>query len=433
MRIVRAAAVVLVIAAAALIVRNQSGAVDAAGSSEPPAVTISASTPTTAVAQRELAVAGMPWLVLNADAWTADHYSDTTTLRERVAGVVVLRPGDQRLDGPTIQIVLYAERRSWSGGSYATTWPLEGRQITNVDLTTPVSGSLIAVDFESGPFVLIEAVHVDRQDVIDLAESVSVDGGMIGFATPDGFVEVGLDPAADSPSREREVVYSGPNEQRVEVRVWEGSDSDIERQMMNRAGEAIDLRESTVGGFPVVVARQHDHRVFVVGGRNGFVMEIDLNPFYGTDAELDQLLSTLIEADRDLFASHLPDGSVIDANPTFEWLGDVPVPSGFDTSSLRVSGDRYQAGVGAINPVVCEWLTRWVDAVDIGDTDAAARAVDALASSRGWPALIYLAESGGYSEVVWEYADAIAGDGTVAQGRILTVQESYSDALGCQQ
>ena len=38
---------------------------------------------------------------------------------------------------------------------------------------------------------------------------------------------------------------------------------------------------------------------------------------------------------------------------------------------------------------------------------------------------------GDYPEVVWEYADAIAGDGTIMGGKRLTVEESYKDALGC--
>jgi len=42
-----------------------------------------------------------------------------------------------------------------------------------------------------------------------------------------------------------------------------------------------------------------------------------------------------------------------------------------------------------------------------------------------------MTESGAYSEVLWEYADALADDGTFVGGVLLTVEESYQNALGC--
>ena len=33
--------------------------------------------------------------------------------------------------------------------------------------------------------------------------------------------------------------------------------------------------------------------------------------------------------------------------------------------------------------------------------------------------------------MLWQYADAVAGDGTVMGGKTLTVEQSYKDALGC--
>jgi hypothetical protein len=40
---------------------------------------------------------------------------------------------------------------------------------------------------------------------------------------------------------------------------------------------------------------------------------------------------------------------------------------------------------------------------------------------------------GGYPDVLWEYADALATDAPVSGGRPLTVEESYEAALGCDQ
>lgn len=36
---------------------------------------------------------------------------------------------------------------------------------------------------------------------------------------------------------------------------------------------------------------------------------------------------------------------------------------------------------------------------------------------------------GAYPAVLWQYADAVAGDGTVMGGKVLTVEESYKAAL----
>ena len=55
----------------------------------------------------------------------------------------------------------------------------------------------------------------------------------------------------------------------------------------------------------------------------------------------------------------------------------------------------------------------------------------AASTARNWSILIEMTESGAYSEVLWEYADALADDGTFVGGVLLTVEESYQNALGC--
>lgn len=57
--------------------------------------------------------------------------------------------------------------------------------------------------------------------------------------------------------------------------------------------------------------------------------------------------------------------------------------------------------------------------------------MDALATSRDWGILIEMSKERAFSDGVWEYADAIAGDGTVTQGMVLTVEESYGNAFDC--
>jgi hypothetical protein len=63
------------------------------------------------------------------------------------------------------------------------------------------------------------------------------------------------------------------------------------------------------------------------------------------------------------------------------------------------------------------------------------KAVHAMAGSRQWSILIDMSAEGGFHEMVWEYADAIATDGTVTGGYqsadVLTVESSYTNAFGC--
>ena len=113
---------------------------------------------------------------------------------------------------------------------------------------------------------------------------------------------------------------------------------------------------------------------------------------------------------------------------------DRPPPDGLDIDVLVGSvgiKDRYQLGATVVSSVACLWIEQWADARTSGDTVGEVEAIDAMASSHGWAILVEMDDEGGYSDVVWEYADAIGDDGTVVGGTILTVQESYSNALGC--
>ncbi|HTE59563.1 MAG TPA: hypothetical protein VK631_04385 [Solirubrobacteraceae bacterium] len=115
-----------------------------------------------------------------------------------------------------------------------------------------------------------------------------------------------------------------------------------------------------------------------------------------------------------------------------EMLAGLPLPPGFDAGSLRggaATRDRYQLGAKAAGAVACGWLATWAEAKAAGDDAGVRRAVVALASSRDWAILREMNAEGDYPEVVWEYADAVAGDGTVMGGKRLGVEESYKSAL----
>jgi hypothetical protein len=100
-----------------------------------------------------------------------------------------------------------------------------------------------------------------------------------------------------------------------------------------------------------------------------------------------------------------------------EMLTGVDIPPGLDITELTMGDldrDWYQVGVQVAGTVACGWFDRWFTATDAGDTDAAAIAASALAGSREWPVLQQMAEEGDYPEGLWEYADALAGDGPLA-------------------
>ena len=150
-----------------------------------------------------------------------------------------------------------------------------------------------------------------------------------------------------------------------------------------------------------------------------------------------ELLGQVEKVETETWLSALPD-SVIQQNQrgpvVREMLSDIPVPEGFDFANLEDTGgfsERYNVGAAVTGAVACSWIDQWVAATASGDTQSAQEAVDAMATSRDWAILQEMTAEGAWSEVLWEYADAIAGDGTVIGGRVLTVEESYRPALGC--
>jgi hypothetical protein len=96
-----------------------------------------------------------------------------------------------------------------------------------------------------------------------------------------------------------------------------------------------------------------------------------------------------------------------------------------DSQRVGVSSDEndpYHLGADVAGAVACEWLADFEAATHAGDQARARSAVEALGTSRKWPVLQEMAEQGGYSDVVWDYARQ------VARGQ---VPEGYADGLGC--
>jgi hypothetical protein len=156
-----------------------------------------------------------------------------------------------------------------------------------------------------------------------------------------------------------------------------------------------------------------------------------------TPAEHRRLLGSLKEVGVDEWLGAMPPSVVLpkDTRTVVDgMLADMALPDGFDASALRAGQavrDRYQLGARVAGAVACAWIERWIDARNAGDAEAAAVAVSAMQGSRRWAILREMTAEGDYPKVLWEYADAMKGDGTVMGGRVLTVEESHRPALGC--
>jgi hypothetical protein len=159
---------------------------------------------------------------------------------------------------------------------------------------------------------------------------------------------------------------------------------------------------------------------------------------FPVQAAYDEALAGLEVVPAETWITTLPDDTVLPSQRAAvvdEMLADVPLPDGFDVEPLRSEPEalqsRYHVGAAATGAVTCTWIDRWVDAGAAGDDATVQAAVAAMATSHDWAVLGEMAPDGGWSGVVWEYADALATDAPVSGGRPMTIAESYEQAFGC--
>ncbi|HSJ84601.1 MAG TPA: hypothetical protein VLA91_12365 [Acidimicrobiia bacterium] len=208
--------------------------------------------------------------------------------------------------------------------------------------------------------------------------------------------------------------------------------SDVEGRITDREAGRTRLDEATLWGTSAVVSRGDsdlDHSAIWAVDDVVFELRATLD-----EPTFRSLLGSLTVVDREEWIASVPDTVVTDRPAAVtEYLADIPLPAGFDATSLQ-SGpevDRYFVGADVVAAVTCAWIEQWVAAKADQDQAGIDQAVDAMATSREWDILNDMATEGDFSLVVFEYADAIAGDGTVVGGRVLTVEESYRQAFGC--
>lgn len=156
---------------------------------------------------------------------------------------------------------------------------------------------------------------------------------------------------------------------------------------------------------------------------------VELDGYQASEADFRALAATIEAVDVETWLDAMP-ASVITPSEQPAALLDVsagiPIPPGFDQSLLASNGvtDRYELGAQVTGSVTCAWLDIWVEADASGDKAALAQAAEAMTSSKSWPILFEMDSLGDWSEVIWDFADALTADGispsASACGRAIT-------------
>jgi hypothetical protein len=119
--------------------------------------------------------------------------------------------------------------------------------------------------------------------------------------------------------------------------------------------------------------------------------------------------------------SERPD-AVEDILTGIEQVTGATVPAGTTLKTDLEDSDPYQLGAAVAGQYACAWIAEFADAKTSGDQARADEAARVMGTSRQWPVLQEMNAEGDYPEVVWEYADDMAG-GQVPKG--------YDQGLGC--
>lgn len=172
--------------------------------------------------------------------------------------------------------------------------------------------------------------------------------------------------------------------------------------------------------------------------RGEWTYEFDGRPFDSLDA----FMTTVAGAhavDETEWQASLPDSFVSGGEQTATvaaLLRDVPLPDGFDIDALSdgTTNSRYQFIAHVSGAVACAWLDEWFTGQETDDSALQRDAAAALATSYDWSMLTEIADQGGWSDVLWQHADAVnGGEGVLTgAGPQPPSREEANSALGCE-
>ena len=204
----------------------------------------------------------------------------------------------------------------------------------------------------------------------------------------------------------------------------------VDRQHISDADQADPGQDVQILGAPghLWAYSDQDHTV-MREPRDGHWME-----FRGSgmdQAAFQALLGQLRLVSLAEFESALPSSFVTaDDRPAavqkildgIEGVTGVTVPAGTTLDTKSDEQDPYQLGADIAGQYACSWISEFAAARTAGDQARADEAVRVMGTSRQWPVLQQMNPSGDYPEVVWDYADTMAGG---------QVPEGYVGGLGC--
>jgi hypothetical protein len=163
-------------------------------------------------------------------------------------------------------------------------------------------------------------------------------------------------------------------------------------------------------------AGQHPNYATILSPQGNVFIEVSGS--FGSKREYETTLHSLRRVGVDDWLAAMPPEVLRPAARSAaiaEMLQGVPVPPGFDastlpfrvmpaqpgpdTSAVQSDGaltDRFMLGRSVTGAVACGWLQRWLSATRAGDDAAAQEAVDAMATAPRWPVLLRMVRERGF-------------------------------------
>lgn len=145
------------------------------------------------------------------------------------------------------------------------------------------------------------------------------------------------------------------------------------------------------------------------------------------------VLAELELVGHDQLQQHLPDEAILDderAAAIDEALTGIPLPSSLPRADILSTGlTRYEVVADVTGAVTCAWIDQYEAALAAADTSSAAAAQQALGSAHNWPALKQIADEGGWSDAIWQYADLVVAGAPTARDR--EILDGRFDGIGC--
>lgn len=145
---------------------------------------------------------------------------------------------------------------------------------------------------------------------------------------------------------------------------------------------------------------------------------IEVSGSFGSKEEYEAVLHSLRPVGVDAWLGAMPPEVIRPAARSAaiaQMLRGIPVPPGFDTSSLHFRvmpvrpgpdtsalqsesalTDRFMLAKSVTGAVACGWLQRWLSATRAGDDSSAREAVEAMATAPRWPALLRMVREKGF-------------------------------------